>query len=64
MKEYAKYITVLDYDKGEVFVYPIELWNIAAEPIENALHSLGHNILNCKWMVHTREPIIKTIGKS
>ena len=52
----AKYITVLDYEKGEVNVYPIELWDIENEDIENAITNLEHNPTNCEWMIHSEEP--------
>ena len=54
----AKYITVLDYEKDEVNVYPIKLWDIQNEDIENAITNLEHNPTNCEWMIHSEEPIL------
>lgn len=58
MNEYKKYITVLDFDEVEVFVYPIEGWNIENKDIKEKLSILGHDVSNCKWMVHKDKPII------
>jgi len=52
----AKYITVLDYKKGEVNVYPIELWDQENDDIIEALLKLGHLSTDCKWMIHSKEP--------
>ena len=56
--ETAKYITVLDYEQGDVCQYPIKVWAINDEDIETRLIELGHNITNCEWMVHNNKPII------
>ena len=56
--ERVKYITVLDFEKGDVCQYPIELWDMDSKDIELSLIELGHNITNCEWMVHINKPII------
>tara|TARA_Y100000817_G_scaffold115950_1_gene90894 strand:- start:173 stop:352 length:180 start_codon:yes stop_codon:yes gene_type:complete len=57
--ETAKYITVLDYEQGDVFQYPIETkWDMEKDDVIEALLKLGHNITNCKWMIHKNKPII------
>lgn len=56
--ETAKYITVLDYEQGDVFQYPITKWDMEKDVIEALLKRLGHNTTNCKWMIHKNEPII------
>ena len=58
MNKYKKYITVLDFDEVEVFVYPIEVWDIENKDIKEQLSILGHDISNCEWMVHKNKPII------
>ena len=54
----AKYITVLDFSTGDVCQYPIEIWNIDNETVENLIENLGHRLKDCEWMVHKNEPII------
>ena len=56
--ESAKYITVLDYEQGDVCQYPIETWNIEKDDVIEALLKLGHISTNCKWMIHQNKPII------
>ena len=65
MKPY-KYLTVLDFEQGEVYQYPyyinidkkaIELLD-EDEDIEEKITELGHNLTNCEWMIHKNEPII------
>ena len=57
MKQF-KYITVLDFEQGDVVQYPIDIWNVDKQDLESKLTELGHNISNCEWMVHKNEPII------
>jgi len=57
-KIYAKYITVLDYESGNVHQYPIKIWDVDNLDLETTLIELGHNITNCEWMVHKNEAII------
>ena len=55
-----KYITVLDLEIGKVFQYETmgEGWNPDFESIEDFLNSVGHNINNCEWMVHSDHQVI------
>ncbi len=53
-----KYITVLDFEQGDVCQYQIEIWDMENKDIESSLIELGHNITNCEWMVHKNEIII------
>ena len=59
-----KYISVLDFEDGEVYQYEISAWgnsndwNPDSESIEEYLSGLGHNLSNCKWMVHNSSEII------
>ena len=63
-----KYLTVLDFEQGEVCQYPYYI-NIdddaenllksqEDEDIELRLTELGHNLTNCEWMIHKNKPII------
>ena len=58
MIEPMKYVTVLDFEQGDVSQYPISVWDIDNEDLESKLTELGHNITNCEWMVHKNKPII------
>ena len=69
MKE-IKYITVLDFIKGEVYQYKIsadnikgdehfEDWNPDQEACEDYLTSKGHYLSNCQWMVHDKPRVVK-----
>ena len=54
-----KYITVLDFEVGEVFQYEAPMKNdIQHEDFEEYLSGLGHNLGNCEWMVHDNPEII------
>ena len=63
-----KYITVLDFETGEVYQYENlehikEGWNMDEsddyEVIEWYLsQTCGHNLSNCEWMVHEKPGII------
>ena len=56
-----KCITVLDFEIGKVFQYEVmrqEGWNPDAESIEDFLSSVGHNLNNCEWMVHSDHQVI------
>ena len=35
-----------------------EGWNPDSESIEDFLNSVGHNISNCEWMVHSDSEIV------
>ena len=60
-KKTAKYITVLDSEVIRVFRYKIgeKGWNPDHESCEEFLTSVGHNLTNCQWMVHSVAGIIK-----
>ena len=70
MKE-IKYITVLDFIKGEVYQYKISAdqflksdehfkdWNPDQEACEDYLTGNGHYLSNCQWMVHDKPRVIK-----
>ena len=56
-----KYITVLDFETGRVYQYEVmrqEGWNPDSESIEDFLNSVGHNVNNCEWMVHSDHQVI------
>ena len=56
-----KYITVLDFESGKVHQYEVmrqEGWNPDSESIEDFLESVGHNVNNCEWMVHSDHQVI------
>ncbi len=57
MKQF-KYVTVLDFEQGDVVQYPIDIWDVDKEDLESKLTELGHNISNCEWMVHKNKTII------
>ena len=57
--EWAKHITVLDFEDGRVFQYKIEKWDVDNESCEEFLTRMGHNLTNCEWMVHETATIIK-----
>ena len=61
-----KYITVLDFETGRVHQYKtmgeetldVKGWNPDFESIEDFLNSVGHNVNNCEWMVHSDHQVI------
>ena len=61
-----KYLTVLDFEQGEVCQYPLANGSINhtdltmkfVENLELRITELGHNLTNCEWMVHKNKPII------
>ena len=53
----VKYITILDFEVGEVFQYEAPE-NSQYEDFEEYLSGLGHNLGNCEWMVHGSPEII------
>ena len=60
-KEIANIITVLDFESGRVHQYEVmrqEGWNPDSESIEEFLSSVGHNLSNCEWMVHSDSEIV------
>ena len=57
--EKMKYITVLDFEVGEVYQYDIEVLDKSNENIyERFLTNEGHNLSNCEWIVHENSEII------
>ena len=56
--EFEKYVTVLDFTNGEVMTYPINVFDMESEELEDAITKMGHNLTNCEWMVHDELPII------
>ena len=52
-----KYITVLDYEDGEVYQYEIGV-TAGHEEIEEFLTHSGHRLTNCEWMSHKSNNII------
>ena len=55
--EWARYIWVLDFERGKVYRYDIRSswnhgeWNPDSEKYEEFLVSMGHSIGNIEWMV-------------
>ena len=56
--EFEKYVTVLDFTNGEVMTYPINVFDMESEELEESITKMGHNLTNCEWMVHDEPPII------
>ena len=60
-REIANIITVLDFESGRVHQYEVmrqDGWNPDSESIEEFLNSVGHNLSNCEWMVHSDSEIV------
>ena len=61
--ETMNYITVLDFEIGEVCQYDIGFqvnklgWNPDVESMEEYLTSKGHNLANIEWMCHKTNTI-------
>tara|TARA_R100001244_G_scaffold84450_1_gene64972 strand:- start:259 stop:456 length:198 start_codon:yes stop_codon:yes gene_type:complete len=54
------YITVLDYEVGEVFQYEIEVKNLSAKyefDYEKFITDKGHKLSNISWMEHSESTI-------
>ena len=56
--EFEKYVTVLDFTNGEVMTYPINVFGMESEELEESITKMSHNLTNCEWMVHDELPII------
>ena len=54
----AKYVTVLDFEDNNVVQYPLEVHDVNSQELQEKLKELGHNLGNCKWMVHNNKTII------
>ena len=52
-----KYITVLDFEVGEVYQYEIGV-TAGHEEIEEFLTNKDHNLNNCEWMQHENPQVI------
>lgn len=65
----ANYLTILDFEEGQVFQYNIKgfnvgleyNWNPDNESCEDFIIRKGHNPTNCEWMVHKDEGVIYPI---
>jgi len=54
------YITVLDFEIGEVFQYKIgDEWLPDNEAFEDFIDKKGHSLSCCQWMCHENDRIIK-----
>ena len=58
--EVMKYVTVLDFETGRVYMYTIgkSEWNPDEQSIEEFLSHVGHNLNNCEWMVHCDKRVV------
>ena len=57
--EWAKYITVLDFEAGRVFQYKVEKRDEReVNYYEDFITRNGHRLSNCEWMVHENPQII------
>ena len=56
----VNYITVLDFEVGEVFQYKIgNAWLPDNEAFEDFITNKGHSLSCCQWMCHESDRIIK-----
>ena len=56
----VNYITVLNYEAGEVFQYKIgKDWLPDNEAFEDFITNKGHRLKDCEWMAHESDRIIK-----
>ena len=56
----VNYITVLDFEVGEVFQYKIGGdWLPDNEAFEDFIVEKGHSLSCCQWMCHESDRIIK-----
>ena len=55
----TKYITVLDFEDGNVFQYKAPDLKLPwpDEACEDFLIDKGHNLTNCEWMIHDNKGI-------
>jgi hypothetical protein len=61
----AKYIFLLDFTDGKAYRYDISVlcneenkWNPDTESCESFLYGAGHQIINCEWMVTSKQELI------
>ena len=61
--EVMKYVTVLDFETGRVYMYTIgkSEWNPDEQSIEEFLSHVGHNLNNCEWMVHCDKRVVTSV---
>ena len=62
--EWAKYVTVLDFEIGRIFQYKIEDWDISNKSCDEFVNIKGHRLSNCEWMVHEEPRVITTNHKA
>ena len=56
----VNYITVLDFEVGDVFQYKIgDEWLPDNEAFEDFITGKGHDLKNINWMCHESDRIIK-----
>ena len=51
LDEVRKYLWVLDFEMGRVFMYNIRRTDLQCEDYEDLLVLKGHKPTNCEWMV-------------
>ena len=49
--EVRKYLWVLDFEEGRVFMYNINRTDLEHEHYEDIMELKGHNTSNCEWMI-------------
>ena len=57
--EVRKYLWVLDFEMGRVFLYNIRREDLETEDYEDLLVLKGHKPTNCEWMVGTSDTIYR-----
>ena len=57
--EVRKYLWVLDFELGRVFMYNIRRDDLETEDYEDLLVLKGHKPTNCEWMVCTSDRIYR-----
>jgi hypothetical protein len=57
--EVRKYLWVLDFEMGRVFLYNIRREDLETEDYEDLLVLKGHKPTNCEWMVCTSDRIYR-----
>jgi len=57
--EVRKFLWVLDFEMGRVFLYNIRRADLETEDYEDLLVLKGHKPTNCEWMVGTSDRIYR-----
>tara|TARA_R100001163_G_C4926250_1_gene104255 strand:- start:136 stop:393 length:258 start_codon:yes stop_codon:yes gene_type:complete len=57
--EVRKYLWVLDFEMGRVFLYNIRREDLETEDYEDLMVLKGHKPTNCEWMVCTSDRIYR-----